>query len=161
MADNNTAETGCCSRLDPSLWDEREFTWQDKPFLRERVISFLHMPLNMGAAFRRGFAQLERAGAMPVQPFWLSDERSAWGADLLLEMDGRVEGVEPVRLSGQFVSKVFSGPYSQIRNWIGEMEKFAAGRNRKIDKLYFHYAYCPKCAKQYGQNYVVLIARVS
>ncbi|MGE5758418.1 MAG: hydrolase [Sideroxydans sp.] len=27
-------------------------------------------------------------------------------------------------------------------------------------KLYFYYTTCPKCAKKYGKNYVVILAEV-
>ncbi|HCC22265.1 hypothetical protein A2480_02815 [Candidatus Uhrbacteria bacterium RIFOXYC2_FULL_47_19] len=150
----------CCPRFDPSLWDEKEVTWSNKPFLREKVRSFLHMPINMGAVFKRGFDRLERAGAMPVHPIWLSDERSSWGADLLIEMDREVDGADIVRLSGVFLSKVFEGPYRNIGQWIGEMGRFVESRGQKIEKLFFYYTTCPKCAKKYGRNYVVLVAKV-
>ena len=150
----------CCPRFDPGLWDEREVVWSDKLFLREKVRSFLHMPLNMGAAFRRGFGRLERAGAMPVHPIWLSDERSSWGADLLIEMDREIDGADAVRLSGTFLCKVFDGPFRNVGQWIGEMNQFTDSRGRKVEKLFFYYTTCPKCAKKYGHNYVVLVAKV-
>lgn len=35
-----------------------------------------------------------------------------------------------------------------------------AGKGRTLEKLYFGYTTCPKCAKAYGKNYVVLFAKV-
>jgi hypothetical protein len=29
-----------------------------------------------------------------------------------------------------------------------------------MEKLYFYYTMCPKCAKAYGQNYTVILAKV-
>jgi hypothetical protein len=34
------------------------------------------------------------------------------------------------------------------------------GKNKKVQKLYFCYTTCPKCAKAYGKNYVVLFAKI-
>jgi hypothetical protein len=34
----------------------------------------------------------------------------------------------------------------------------AAGR--KVRRMYFFYTTCPKCAKKYGKNYVVIFAQV-
>ena len=150
----------CCPRFDPSLWDEREVVWTDKPFLREQVRSFLRMPINMGAAFKRGFGRLERAGALPVHPIWLSDKRSAWGADLLIETDKEIDEADIVRLTGTFICKVFDGPFRNVRQWIGEMGRFVESRGRKVERLFFYYTTCPKCVNKYGHNYVVLVAKV-
>ncbi len=42
------SETGCCPRFNPGPWDGKEVTWQDKLFLKDRVRSFFHIPLNFG-----------------------------------------------------------------------------------------------------------------
>ncbi len=71
-----------------------------------------------------------------------------------------VPGAEMARVSGTFLAKVFEGPYKDIRNWIGQMKKYIASKGRDIEKMYFFYTTCPKCAKHYGKNYVVLLAKV-
>lgn len=63
-------------------------------------------------------------------------------------------------LSGTFLCKVFEGPYRNIRTWISQMQRYVGSRGRTLKKLYFYYTTCPKCAKQYGKNYVVLLAQV-
>ena len=40
------------------------------------------------------------------------------------------------------------------------MREYVASRGEKIEKLYFAYTTCPACAKAYGENYVVLFARI-
>jgi hypothetical protein len=40
------------------------------------------------------------------------------------------------------------------------MKAYVASRQKKLEKLYFFYTTCPKCAKHYGKNYVVLLAQV-
>lgn len=41
------------------------------------------------------------------------------------------------------------------------MQGHVAAKGRTLEKLYFGYTTCPKCAKAYGKNYVVLFAKVS
>jgi hypothetical protein len=156
----DNAETGCCAPLDVALWDEQELTWQDKPFLKDHIRAFLHIPLNFGSVVTRDHAAIEAAEAYPERPFWLSDERSAWGSDLYTAIDGEVPGAEVERLSGTFLTKVFEGPYREARSWVREMGDFARGRGREVQKVYFYYATCPKCAKHFGKNQVVLVAKV-
>jgi len=40
------------------------------------------------------------------------------------------------------------------------MEKYVADKGKTLKKLYFSYTICPRCAKAYGKNYVVLFAQV-
>jgi hypothetical protein len=65
-----------------------------------------------------------------------------------------------VRLSGTFLTRVFEGPYANVRRWVEEMHSYVAARHKKLEKLYFFYTTCPQCAKCYGKNYVVLLAQI-
>ena len=40
------------------------------------------------------------------------------------------------------------------------MKDYVASKQKEVQKLYFFYTTCPKCAKVYGKNYVVLLAQV-
>ena len=74
----------CCARFDPAPWDGKELRWQDKRFVKDRVTSFLHIPLNFGAVMKRNVGQIEAAGAKPDNMVILSDENSLWGADVYI-----------------------------------------------------------------------------
>jgi hypothetical protein len=41
------------------------------------------------------------------------------------------------------------------------MEEYARGEGESLEKIYFFYATCPKCAKRLGKNQVVLFAKLS
>jgi len=41
-----------------------------------------------------------------------------------------------------------------------EMDKWLAESGRKAEKYYFYYTTCPKCAKKYGHNYIVVITQI-
>ena len=64
------------------------------------------------------------------------------------------------RLSGHFLTKVFEGPYSDAPGWCAEMGRYVQDKGQQLETLYFFYTTCPRCAKHYGKNYVVGIAKV-
>jgi len=64
------------------------------------------------------------------------------------------------KLSGKFLTKVFEGPYQNAGKWAVEMKDYVASKGKELKKLYFSYTTCPKCAKAYGKNYVVLFAQI-
>ena len=158
MSEEQTVE--CCPRFDPEPWDDNEFSWENRLFLKDRVRSFLHIPLNFGQVMVRSMARIEAAGVKPEEVIVLSDENSLWGADVYISVSGEIPGATVVPLSGRFMSRVFEGPYKNMRIWIREMQAFVSAGGHVLDKLLFYYTTCPKCAREYGKNYVVLLARV-
>jgi hypothetical protein len=156
----DNSETGCCARLDTTLWEDRALEWKDKPFLRDHIRSFLHMPLDYGAVISRDHALVQMAGAYPEEPFWMTDEVSPWGADIYLAVDREIPGARIERLSGKFLTKVFEGPYRNAGKWAREMEAYVASKGETMNRLFFYYPNCPKCAKRFGKNQVVLLAQV-
>ncbi len=90
----------------------------------------------------------------------LTDEKSLWGSDIYIDVAREVPGAKMAKFSGTYLTKVFEGPYQNAGKWAVEMKKYVEGKNKTIKKLYFSYTTCPKCAKAYGKNYVVLFARV-
>lgn len=150
----------CCPAFDPKPWDDKILTWTNKRFVKDRVTSFLHIPLNFGAVIVRNATAIEAAGAGTEPMVVLSDENSLWGADVYIEVTKDIPNAKMATLSGTFVSKVFEGPYQNVRKWVEEMKVFVAGKGKSFSKLYFYYTTCPKCAKKYGKNYVVILAQV-
>jgi hypothetical protein len=153
-------ETKCCAPLDVEHYNEKEFHFEGQRFLKGTVCSLFHMPLNFGSVATRLLKKTEDAEAFPEIPFWLSDEKSMWKSDLLVALDRDIPGAETVQLSGTFLTKVFEGSFSQMGNWITEMKKHVDSKGKKLKKLYFYYATCPKCAKHYGKNQTVIFAEV-
>lgn len=153
-------ETGCCPRFDPAPWDGKEVTFDNRLFVKDRVRSFLHIPLNFGKVMVRNMERIQAAHALAETPLMLSDENSLWGSDIYIAVSQDVPGAEMVRLSGTFLTRVFEGPYKNVRTWITEMKGYVADRKKTMQKLYFFYTTCPKCAEHYGKNYVVLLAQI-
>lgn len=150
----------CCPEGYPEAWHEKEIIWQEKLFVKGRVRSFLHIPLNFGSVLKKNVALIESADALPEEMLVLSDENSLWGADMYIAVTKDVPHAQMARLSGTFLTKVFEGPYKQIPTWIGEMKRYVTSKGRELKHLYFLYKTCPRCAKKYGKNYVVLLAQV-
>lgn len=153
-------ETECCPKFDPAAWDKTSLRWSEKLFLKDHVTSLFHIPLNFGAVMKRSVAKLEAAGAKAPAMVVLSDENSLWGADVYLEATRNVPGARMATITGEFLSKVFEGPYQNMGAWCKEMEAYVAAQGKFASKLFFYYTTCPKCAKKYGKNYVVLLAQV-
>ncbi len=40
------------------------------------------------------------------------------------------------------------------------MERYVHEKGKQLDTIYFFYTTCPRCAKHYGKNYVVGVAKV-
>ncbi len=156
------SETGCCKRFDPKPWDNKEIVFRDKLFLKDRVISVFHIPLNFGGVMKRDMEKIAAAGALADEPLLLSDENSLFGSDVYIAISKEVPGATTVRLSGRFLSKVFEGSFKNMGSWVKEMREYVKTKtnNAPIKKLYFFYTMCPRCAKHYGQNYVVILAQV-
>jgi len=150
----------CCPRFHPELWDEQEITWMNKKFVKDRVRSFLHVPLNFGSVMIRNMGLIEAADAKPEEVIVLADENSLWGADVYIDVAKDVPNARMATISGTFLTKVFEGPYKNIKTWIGEMTDYVKSQGQEVKKFYFYYTTCPKCAKKYGKNYVVLLAQV-
>ncbi len=154
------SETGCCPRFNPEPWDEKKVTFQDKLFLKDHVRSFLHIPLNFGKVMVRNMEKIQQADALSPEPLMLSEEKSLWGADIYIAVSKEVPGAEMVRISGTFLTRVFEGPYKNAGKWAKEMAEYVKAKAKDMEKMYFFYTTCPKCARFYGKNYVVILAQI-
>lgn len=158
--DRPVKPTGCCDPFDLAPWQEKEIVWKDKLFLKDHITSFLHIPLNMGGKIVKNMKLIESAGAKAQYQLMLTDEKSLWGSDIYIDVTKEVPGAEMARISGTFLSKVFEGPYQNAGKWAQEMTDYVRSKGREIKKLYFSYTTCPRCAKAYGKNYVVIFAKI-
>jgi hypothetical protein len=159
--DRSHNETGCCPRFDPASWEEQELHLKDRAFVRAKTLSLFHVPLNMGSVFASTFKAIKDANAEDEEFVVLSRDISPWTSEHLFSVTREVPGADNVKLSGDFVTHVFEGPYSETGKWCEEMERFAAAKGKRIERQFYFYTTCPKCAKHYGKNYVVGVAQVS
>jgi len=152
--------TGCCPPFDPTPWQEKEITWSNKQFVKDHVMSFFHMPLNMGSKVVKNMKLITTAKAEAPQQLMLTDEKSMWGADIYIDVSKEVPGAKMGTISGTFLTKIFEGPFKDMGKWVKEMNDYVKSKGKTANKLYFFYTTCPKCTKAYGKNYVVLFAKI-
>jgi len=75
-------------------------------------------------------------------------------------VDKEVQGAKNITLSGKYLSKVYEGDFRDTKKWCDDFETWVKEKNSKVKKWYMWYTTCPKCAKKYGNNYVVIIGEV-
>jgi len=153
-------EKECCPKFNPKKWDKKTINFKNTIFLKDRVKSIFHMPLNFGQVMTRNMEKIAKANALSKTQIILSDENSLWGSDIYISINREVSGFKTAKIPGTFLTRVFEGPYKNMGKWIKEMGKYANSKGKKTKKLYFFYTTCPKCAKKYGKNYVVLLAEI-
>lgn len=159
--DSSINTTGCCAKFSPDGWDGQELHLDNMRFVRATTRSLLYVPLNMGDVFTRVLANIDKAGALdPDHVLVLSRDLSPLHGEHLFAVTKDVPGEEMVTLSGTFLTRVFEGPYREARHWHSEMLALAAKRGATGKPVWFFYTTCPKCAKAYGQNYVVGLAEI-
>jgi len=160
MEKTEKKEPVCCPPFDPAPWHDKVFEWDNKKFIRDRIMTFFFMPLNFGQKMKKLDNLVTRAGGLFPDAMSLSDHISKWSMDIYMAVDKDIPGVENTTLSGKFFSRVYEGPFSDTGKWCKDSEDVAKARDLSIKKWYMWYTTCPKCAKKYGKNYVVIITQV-
>jgi len=159
MSDN---PTDCCPRFNPDGWDDQELHFKDKRFVKAKTKSIMHVPINMGSVFTKTFEAIEGAGAQDSEQFIvLSRNLSPWSSEHYFAVTKDVPGEEMARLSGDYHTKVFEGPYKNAGKWYEELVSSVGGDKNDPPDTFFFYTTCPKCAKYYGKNYVVGLAETA
>ncbi|MFA6398187.1 MAG: hydrolase [Patescibacteria group bacterium] len=153
--------TGCCEPFNPEPWQDKEVVWNDKLFVKDHICNFLHIPLDMGKKIVKNMGLIEKANAKSPYQLMLTNEKSLWGSDIYIDVAKDVPGAQMAKLSGTFLTKIFEGPYQNVGKWAAEMKAYVKSQDKELKKLYFSYTTCPKCAKAYGKNYVVLFAQIN
>ncbi len=150
----------CCPKFDPVPWDEKTFEWEDKKFIKDKVCTLFYMPMNFGKVMKRLDKIVRNSDANIPDWLCLSDHTSKWNMDVYLAVDKEISGSNNVNISGKVISKVYDGPFKETGKWCKDFEKFVQSKNLNMKKMYMWYTTCPKCAKKYGKNYVVILALV-
>lgn len=151
----------CCPEFDPAPWGGKMSEWDKKKFIKDKVFTFFYMPIGFGALMKKLVEKVTRAEANMTDRLCLSDCTSKWNMDVYWAVDKEIPDAENVTISGKFFSKVYEGPFQDTGKWCKEFELFAKDKGMNIKKLYMWYTTCPKCAKVYGKNYVVLFGQLN
>lgn len=153
-------EPECCPKFSPKPWDGKILKWKNKKFVKDKVFTIFHIPINFGSVVKRTMAKMDAAGAKCPEWLALSDHTSMWNMDLYFAVDKEVPDAENTTISGQFLSKVYEGAYQKTGEWCRDFDQYVKRKGLKTGKMYMWYTTCPGCAKKYGKNYVVIISEV-
>jgi hypothetical protein len=154
--DQSDNTTGCCPRFNAEGWDGQTLHFENKPFLRATTFSVAHVPLNMGKVFSRVLGKINAAQAVdPEHSIVLSRDLSSFKGEHLFAVTAEVPGEEKTTLSGDYLTKVFEGPFTKVGTWHKEMQTLAKTKGHEANAVWFYYTTCPKCAKTYGRNPMV------
>lgn len=159
---NMSAElTGCCPRFEPQGWDGLHLHFDNKLFIRATTRSLMHIPINMGSVFTRVQTAIEDADAVDPNGYLvLSRDLSGTEAEHYFAVTRQVPGEQMTTLSGDFLTRVFEGPYREVGSWIHQMETVAELEGHNAKRVFMFYTTCPKCARFYAKNYVVGFAEI-
>ncbi len=161
----NSDNKECCPKFNPEKWDQKTYNWDNKPFIKETVRTFFHIPFppTIGKKITKMWKMAEetkKAETNKEDMLCLFRDPSAFKSEIYLSVTGPVPNADNVTISGMFIGKVFSGSYNAIPKFMKQMNEYLAAKGKKAKDYYIHYAYCPKCAKKYGDNYMILFAQI-
>jgi hypothetical protein len=119
------------------------------------------MPINFGSVVTRVMKKIEKAGAKAEHNMGLSDHASKWSMNFYVAVDRKVHDAENTTISGTFLSRVYEGNFNETGKWCKDFEAFAKSQSCQVRRWLMWYTTCPKCAKVYGKNYVVILGQVA
>ena len=132
MSDN---PTNCCPKFKPEGWDEQELHFRKKLFLKAKTRSIFHIPINMGSVYPKTLADIKEANAHSDDNFIvLSYDPSAWSGEHYFSVTKDVPGHEMMEMTGDFLTKVFEGPYKNAPKWEKEMKLFVKGKGKQVNR---------------------------
>lgn len=156
MKDDNI----CCPEFNPLQWNNQSFVWSNKRFISATVPTIFYMPIGFGKVMEKMTEKVEIDGGVFTDNLCLSSHESPWKMNLYLAVDKEIFDAKNILLSGKFFSKVYEGPFKDTGKWINDFENDMKARHYNVNKWYMWYTTCPKCAKKYGKNYVVIIGKI-
>lgn len=158
----------CCPKFDPKRWEGKTHKRTKKPFIMESIPTFFHIPFPPMIGWKttkmcKMMEDAHKAEKNPSDALLLFRDPSAFRSEIYLSVTGRVPQAKNVTISGNFISKTYAGPYNAVPKFIKNMNNYLVKQGKKIpknDEYYIHYTYCPKCAKKYGKNYMIIFAKI-
>ncbi len=155
----------CCPEFDPKRWDDKTHNWDSKHFIKESIPLLFHIPFPpmIKKKIMKMWRIAEESKKTPPKKediLVLFSDPHPFKSELYFSVTDPIRDANNAAFSGIFKSKVFDGPYNAIPRFIKEMDKHLASQENKAKKYYVHYAYCPKCAKDSGHNYMILFAEI-
>lgn len=155
----------CCPAFQSKKWEGKSHKWKNKKFIKASVPTLFYIPLPpmIGSKVSEMMKLAEDANKLSKTRediLLLFRDPSAFKTEIYLSVIDIIPNIENTVLNGTFMSSVFDGPFNAVPKFMKEMDSYLAKQDKKAKKYYVHYAYCPKCAKKVGHNFMVLFAEL-
>ncbi len=158
----------CCPEFDIGKWDKKTFVWDGKNFIRESMPTLFHIPFPpmIGSKITKMMelaSKEDKIDSKKDEVLVLFQDPSAFKSNIYISVTENVSGANNCKITGTFIARVYDGPYGAVPKFIKEMNVYLEKEGKRIPKnyeYYIHYAYCPKCEKKYGHNYMILFAKI-
>ncbi|MCK9595900.1 hypothetical protein M0R19_01820 [Candidatus Pacearchaeota archaeon] len=157
----------CCPKFNPKKWNEKTFIWKNKSFIKETIPTLFHIPFppmigNKITKMMKLISNSNNLDSKKDEILILFRDLNAFKSEIYISVTDNVSGANNVTLSGTFIAKTYDGGYNAVPKFVKDMNEYLAqkGKKAKNSDYYIHYAYCPKCAKKFGNNYMILFAKV-
>lgn len=160
MNTNSEINLICCPEFDQTQWDDKIIEWDNKKFIKDKVCSFLYMPINFGKVMTRLSDKAKKAGATMPEGLCLSNHTSSWKMDIYFAVDKEIPEADNTTLSGKFYCKTYEGSFKDTGKWCKDYESVIKSKGFKTNNMFMWYTTCPKCAKKYGKNYVAILSSI-
>lgn len=155
----------CCPKFNVGRWDKKSFNWNQKKFIKDSIPEFFHIPIPsmISKKISRMWAAVEKndaASPNKEDTLILFRDPTPFKGEIYISVEKNISSEENVEISGNFVSRVFDGGYNDIPRFIKEMDKYLEETGKNAKDYYIHYAYCPKCSEKFGNNYMIIFAKI-
>jgi hypothetical protein len=160
-----TQDQECCPVFSVEKWDKKTFQWEKKLFIMESMPTLFHIPFPpaIGKKITRMHQMAENSGTTipdKIDALILFRDPTAFRSEIYYAVTKEIDGANNTSVSGTFAARVFDGPFNSVPKFMKEMNGSLAAEGQTAKDYYVHYAYCPKCAKERGHNYMILFARI-
>jgi hypothetical protein len=107
-------------------------------------------------------AAVDAANANPTERYLiLSKDVSKWQCDHYFLVSSNVPDFATYSLDGTYYAKVYDGQFKDMPKWMKDFELQVAEHGTSANEVMSFYTTCPKCAKHYGHNYVVIFGKLN
>ena len=111
--------TECCVKFDPKRWDEKEHNWENKKFIKDSMPTFFHIPFPPMIAKKLtkmwGMVVDNKANSADNRDsLFLFYDPHPFKSEMYLSVNKEVPGAINDTISGNFISKVYDGPYNAV-----------------------------------------------
>jgi hypothetical protein len=153
----------CCELVDKKDWEEKNFTWKNKPFVKKKYFALFYMPIGVDGVLKDLMAELHEKKLLSEEhPVMLWRNEGLFGGEILVALKNDSPDYETVTLSGKYFSKFYEGKgYEDAGKWHKDFQETAKSKDLKLEEVLTYYLLCPGCLKKFGKMQTVIFGKAS